>query len=224
MSNECDIIYECKTCRNIFRSLANFISHKRVYCKTKFNVLHHFNFRPDNNSIDQDLSTIIQKDQDYRHNVTTIISGNNKNPVKDLSSVIDRLLRKRQVTCTQKLSDYYEAATQVVAEQKEEQKYHTIQLEKVNEMDESKCVAVYQTVTQNASSPVIVTDDKITNNDSIKEEVLEVHHLKQNNTVVLGEDGKAVIKNEALNIIADDMLQTLDIENVPNKISCNICK
>lgn len=31
--NECDIIYECRSCRNLFRSLANFVAHKRLYCK-----------------------------------------------------------------------------------------------------------------------------------------------------------------------------------------------
>lgn len=30
--NECDLIYECKVCRSLHRSLANFIAHKRVYC------------------------------------------------------------------------------------------------------------------------------------------------------------------------------------------------
>lgn len=31
--NECNIIYECRICRNLFRSLANLLSHKRYYCK-----------------------------------------------------------------------------------------------------------------------------------------------------------------------------------------------
>ncbi|XP_013776064.1 zinc finger protein Xfin-like [Limulus polyphemus] len=31
--NECSIIYECKVCRNMFRSLANLLAHKRFYCK-----------------------------------------------------------------------------------------------------------------------------------------------------------------------------------------------
>lgn len=44
LANECDLIYECKVCRNIFRSLANFISHKRVYCQATFNTSHHFHF------------------------------------------------------------------------------------------------------------------------------------------------------------------------------------
>ena len=51
--NECSIIYECKVCFNLFRSLANFISHKRTFCKNKSTkVLHHFN-NPDQESADK---------------------------------------------------------------------------------------------------------------------------------------------------------------------------
>lgn len=35
---ECEVIYECRICRSLFRSLANFISHKRVYCTDKYDV------------------------------------------------------------------------------------------------------------------------------------------------------------------------------------------
>lgn len=45
LAHECDIIYECKVCRSIFRSLVNFISHKRLYCRDFFNTSHHFHFR-----------------------------------------------------------------------------------------------------------------------------------------------------------------------------------
>ena len=34
--NECNIIYECRQCTNLFRSLANFIAHKRIYCKDHY--------------------------------------------------------------------------------------------------------------------------------------------------------------------------------------------
>uniref|UniRef100_A0A915J7N3 Uncharacterized protein n=1 Tax=Romanomermis culicivorax TaxID=13658 RepID=A0A915J7N3_ROMCU len=33
LSYECDFILECRICRNFFRSLPNFIIHKRAYCK-----------------------------------------------------------------------------------------------------------------------------------------------------------------------------------------------
>lgn len=43
LSFECDIMYECRVCRSIFRSLANFLLHKRKYCTDKFLVSHQLN-------------------------------------------------------------------------------------------------------------------------------------------------------------------------------------
>lgn len=40
LNHECDLIYECKVCKNLFRSLANFISHKRIYCCDLYSVIH----------------------------------------------------------------------------------------------------------------------------------------------------------------------------------------
>nr|XP_045600329.1 serine-rich adhesin for platelets-like isoform X2 [Procambarus clarkii]XP_045600330.1 serine-rich adhesin for platelets-like isoform X2 [Procambarus clarkii] len=34
--NECDMILECKVCHNLFRSVVNFIAHKRIYCQEEF--------------------------------------------------------------------------------------------------------------------------------------------------------------------------------------------
>jgi hypothetical protein len=34
--HQCNIIYECKVCHNLFRGIANFLAHKRVYCQTSF--------------------------------------------------------------------------------------------------------------------------------------------------------------------------------------------
>ena len=36
MNNECEVILECRVCRNLFRSLANFITHKKHYCYSKY--------------------------------------------------------------------------------------------------------------------------------------------------------------------------------------------
>uniref|UniRef100_A0A158R5L9 C2H2-type domain-containing protein n=1 Tax=Syphacia muris TaxID=451379 RepID=A0A158R5L9_9BILA len=38
ISNECSVIFECRECRNLFRSIVNFISHKRVICRSLLEV------------------------------------------------------------------------------------------------------------------------------------------------------------------------------------------
>jgi hypothetical protein len=40
LNHECDLIYECKVCKSLFRSLLNFISHKRIYCCDMYSVVH----------------------------------------------------------------------------------------------------------------------------------------------------------------------------------------
>ena len=39
--DECHVIYECRTCLNMFRSVANFIAHKRSYCTAKLKNVRH---------------------------------------------------------------------------------------------------------------------------------------------------------------------------------------
>ena len=39
--HECNLIYECKSCMSLFRSLANFISHKRTFCRMRYRDRRH---------------------------------------------------------------------------------------------------------------------------------------------------------------------------------------
>jgi hypothetical protein len=182
LSNECDIIYECKVCRNIFRSLANFISHKRCYCKTEFNTTQHFHFRTNGfivstqlntrfvlsiiiinfpfNHQDHDISTIIQAEQEFSQTYNFKL----KKPEdinKDLSSIVERLRRKQNADEEDlddeqkiKLTEYYEQIHYKVRQDQNLKKNHVIQLERVPESN----AAVYQTVNK-------------TNRENIKDEV-----------------------------------------------------
>lgn len=152
----------------MFRSLANYISHKRVYCKCCFNSSVHFGFGKDG-SFNQDISTIVQAEGDY------IKSANGKNQDKDLGSIIERLVERERASRVMKLSDFYEQVNNKLTQDEIMKRKHVLQLD---EVPESR-VAVYQTV-------------KTVHDDNIKAEVTEMHDLLMNDRNVLGPDGKIV--------------------------------
>ncbi|GAB0092813.1 hypothetical protein DMENIID0001_078490 [Sergentomyia squamirostris] len=202
LTNECDIVYECKVCRNIFRSLANFISHKRVYCRQKFNVSQHFHF-PSNGFINQDISTIVQAEEEY-----TNYSVKDKPPEivsKDLSSIIERLTAKKSADKMAKLTDFYDRVSHTLTQNDILRRDHTIQLER----PATTSVAVYQTLQQSAE-------------DNIKTEVEEVRDLLMDNEVVLGPDGKAIKTLDRPNLPVIYSLDDLDA-TLEQTFSCKIC-
>lgn len=133
-------------CRNIFRSLTNFISHKRVYCRSSFNSADHFHFR-DNGFQVQDISTIIQAEQEINNNPngSAGIATGTEDKSKDLSGIVERLLWKQHQSRNSNLSDFYD---QIQTSKKghddssSTQKSHTLKLNRVNDSD----VAVYQSL------------------------------------------------------------------------------
>ena len=62
--NECSVIYECKTCFNMFRSLANFISHKRSFCTSRLKDVRHVYHR------DADQFTLYEGGDTDKENAT----------------------------------------------------------------------------------------------------------------------------------------------------------
>ncbi|XP_037946318.1 zinc finger protein 800 isoform X2 [Teleopsis dalmanni] len=93
--DECNIIYECYICRNLFRSLVNFISHKRTFCNRS--ATYYKSKYADNSSTVIIQPSDTQKEEksntatsESRTDVPTV-NGSNKN----INSVIDRLRRDK---------------------------------------------------------------------------------------------------------------------------------
>ncbi|XP_055903110.1 uncharacterized protein LOC129939209 [Eupeodes corollae] len=223
LARECDIIYECNTCRNMFRSLTNFISHKRVYCRNSSNHFNgSFNSNNQNGFIDQDVSTIIQAEQEFVSKKTNNASTSSKdstNANRDLSSIIERLLKREQNNRLMKLTDFYDQVNNKLTQDEILQQKHVLQLDRVPNSD----VAVYQTLKK---------DDK----DNIKIEVNEVHDMHDKNTkTIVGSDGKALptstsslvkeIKKEPVDDVDQNITEPREQQTQnSNEISCEICK
>lgn len=191
LTNECDLIYECKVCRNVFRSLVNFISHKRIYCKNTFKSSVHFNFQNDGSSgYNQDLATIVQAEKNF---ISASKSGRSQE--KDLSSIVERLVKREKANQMLKLSDFYEQVSSKLTQDEILQKKHVLQLDTVPDSN----VAVYQTI-------------KTDSCDSIKNEISEINDLMYTENTVLGPDGKILTVT-----IGDD-------EENGNEFECEICK
>lgn len=198
LANECDIVYECKCCRNMFRSLTNFISHKRVYCtqmssQSRFNHLHN-----GGSTFCQDVTTVVQAEQDF---ITTVRNG--RGHVKDLNSIVDRLAKREKINRLMQLGDFYEQVTSKLTEEEVLKKNHALHLDRVPDTN----VAVYQTFGEAGAQPLA---------DTMKTEMLEVRQLAEEKSAVLDEDGNVISTTE--------MQQIPDRHRVANKYECEICK
>jgi DNA-binding transcriptional MerR regulator len=163
-------------CRNIFRSLTNFISHKRVYCRSSFNASDHFHFRDDGFQV-QEISTIIQAEQEINNNpngAAGVLPGADDKS-KDLSGIVERLLWKQHQSRTSNLTDFYDQIQ--VRKDEQGQRSQTLKLNRVNDSD----IAVYQS---------LQGDNE---NSNMQDEINEVHKmLSKSSNTVLGPDGKVL--------------------------------
>uniref|UniRef100_A0A1A9WY53 C2H2-type domain-containing protein n=1 Tax=Glossina brevipalpis TaxID=37001 RepID=A0A1A9WY53_9MUSC len=193
---ECSLIYECHVCRNLFRSLANFITHKRIYCRESLRTYYHSN--PDHNS-----SVIIHTPNDKQRSDGWFVKSRStgSSPLltksnagnRDLSKIIERLKR----TEINVPSD-----ERPLTERKYSPASPVLQLEKVP----TSAQAVYQTLKFQAA-------------DSIKTEVNEVNHLLSGDAAVLGPDGKAVNQFNLNNQSTEHIVTEEKI-----KLTCELCK
>ncbi|KAI5646389.1 hypothetical protein NE865_01322 [Phthorimaea operculella] len=167
LANECDLMYECKVCRNIFRSLANFISHKRVYCKEKFSTTVHSHF-VNNTSTQQEYLRIKRLEEAYQKTLKVTPTSCDGTDDKD-----DRIPLSKDITAV------YEKIINARESNLEEDQQ--VVLKKIP----SSSVAVFQN---------LGTDDKAS--DSMKTQVQELDQILSRKRAVLQIDGKFTIEDE----------------------------
>lgn len=94
---------------------------------------------------DQDISTIIQAEQEINNNPCSIAASvsdsNGDEKSKDLSSIIERLMQKQHQSRSVKLTDLYDQIDQKLAQDENSRESHTLKLDKLGNAN-----AVYQTL------------------------------------------------------------------------------
>ncbi|KAJ3640783.1 hypothetical protein Zmor_027325 [Zophobas morio] len=182
---ECDVLYECRFCKTIFRSLANFILHKRNYCRNKWHGGDHneggFVINDDFKTSDEESrsTTPVEKID----NDKTDSNDGGKNNKKAILPIIDKLLKKQKVkllakdTLNEDLTAKAENSDDDVIFVSEE---NNLVLQKI----ESSRAAVFQTSVKDC--------EKLEGSKEglMKGEIMEIHGILDNNQAALGSNGK----------------------------------
>ncbi|XP_035438388.2 uncharacterized protein LOC118268165 [Spodoptera frugiperda] len=200
LSNECDLLYECKVCRNIFRSLANFISHKRVYCKEKFSSSLHSHFI-NATSTYTELLKIKHLEQGYQASLKENVENDDKETddaddrvplTKDLTAIVEKIAKNKGVY--QNNNEEPEIALQKIP---------------------NSSVAVFQSVQS--------SEDK--QNENMKAQVNELDNILSRDIAVLQSDGNFKVKSTVTEE-SDNVIQISDDEDnsdITNILKCKIC-
>ncbi|XP_043271530.1 uncharacterized protein [Venturia canescens] len=210
---ECDIVYECRICRSLFRSLANFISHKRVYCIEKYCFVPR---RRDIDSTDSTFELELSIDPDLRKNSTNdrILRSQSQlmhvESRKDLTSVVDMLTKKQNNVTDVDLTSQENGNSLPFHITSDDEK---IVLEI---MDSGR--AAYQTVS---------SLENIATGELMKNQTLELKNIINQTTGVLGPDGQLVkISNDPQNEDLTDDEEALPLDDrlvASGDIVCTKC-
>ncbi|XP_068219428.1 serine-rich adhesin for platelets [Palaemon carinicauda] len=108
--NECDVILECKVCRSLFRSVVNFLAHKRIYCQDEFADVRTIFHKGDVQGVTSQSSTVVVEpepppDGEDLDTMRTTIPTTYTSPIKSaqgkakrsgIDSIALKLARKRK--------------------------------------------------------------------------------------------------------------------------------
>ncbi|XP_051168204.1 uncharacterized protein LOC127285995 [Leptopilina boulardi] len=197
LNHEVNLLYECRICRSIFRSLLNLISHKRAFCQDKFNG-------SGNRTREYANSVTTTENLELDQIILDGLVNPSKNdrilrsqaPVKankaDLTSVV-HMLQKKQV---EKLCD---VPTETSELQTDETDCHQVVLQV---LDSKR--AAYQTLVQ----PNLSSDDLMEN------QVIELDNILSQDSAVLRADGQIEKSDSPVQFYG---------EEDTNRLVCNIC-
>ncbi|XP_015606310.1 uncharacterized protein LOC107273033 [Cephus cinctus] len=213
LAYECDIIYECRICKSLFRSLVNFISHKRVYCKEKYNI---FNRKAMDNIVGKKTLVDLEPHMDvgFKENESNerMLRSQvlQKDSNLDLTSVMDIIQEKKcehTESSNLRANEYKSKSTEIISDNQQ------ILLEALS----SSQSAVYQTVRENTA-------------DLMKAQIIELQKIMNKNTAVLGPNGRCIEVNQVEktdnNFQSCDNNDNIEISdaNATDELICPICK
>ncbi|XP_011690184.1 PREDICTED: MATH and LRR domain-containing protein PFE0570w isoform X2 [Wasmannia auropunctata] len=211
LSYECNIIYECRICYSMYRSIVNLVSHKREYCKEKFDVTHRefhdYNYCARDSIIH--MYKTQQTNDDGVKNDRILRSQASKEPnKKDLTTIID-MLSKRQEEDREKQLENENAVPNTPDDRR-------IYLEAID----TNRSAVYQTIKSD------MVDNDI---DLMKEEITELHAMMDQNDHLAPEgqmlESQVEKSDSPIQVNMSDEENELLIYRLPtNNLSCSICK
>ncbi|KAF5270330.1 hypothetical protein FQR65_LT05518 [Abscondita terminalis] len=177
---ECDIMYECRMCRTIFRSLANFVLHKRKYCRDLYRSKKCGSTNENLGDTiiymvsDEEEKDVKNKDQNTNYEKTQEI-GLKTRSQRNLGAILPRLIGNQESTL---ITD--ECVNDVLNDTKASnpELRNNILLEKIHNSNSG----VFQTAFASKDQDF----------DYMKTEVMEIHNVLESNEAVIGPDGKIV--------------------------------
>ncbi|GJQ73029.1 hypothetical protein Trydic_g1663 [Trypoxylus dichotomus] len=192
---ECELMFECRICRTVFRSLANFVLHKRNYCLEIYNEI---NSRTKSDFENNNLTIVstekIPSSGDEREDPD--IEGTPKKPKRNLSAVLKRLSDKEECRkYTENVANEQLTERNYLEENREDILSKTVCLENI---EGNK--GVFQTM-----------DDEQVGSNLMKSEVMEIHSILSSNEAILTSDGKVFTFRSDIN------------DTDGQKLICTIC-
>ncbi|XP_076038934.1 uncharacterized protein LOC143024080 [Oratosquilla oratoria] len=217
--HECDIIMECKVCRNLFRSVANFLAHKRIYCRENYSDVRSLFHKGETEGVTNQSGTVIVVPEPPSEEAE-INESTSSQPVQSTSP-----------------SEIKNIATRIVNRQKPEElssstaKGNPKYFEKILEVNKKRnlisqdCSVVLEDIAGVTNARFQSYNSKDQSNKSIKCIVDQIQQKSLGLTVVLNEHGqitKTAPGNAEVDDIKEDFEEEEDEDPQPSLV-CSIC-